>query len=84
MRLGWADNHYQQELLPLAAVVVCSYLLNSVVAVLIGGTIPLALKGMHVDPAMASSPILATITDMCSFLVTLSFALLLIHLLGGA
>lgn len=48
--------------------------LNTILAVSIGGTIPLLLKKMNVDPALASGPILTTITDMFGFLLALSLA----------
>ena len=48
--------------------------INTVVAVSIGGTVPLILKKFRMDPALASGPILTTITDMCGFFIALSFA----------
>ena len=48
--------------------------INTVVAVCIGGTIPLFLKKMKVDPALASGPILTTVTDMLGFFLALTFA----------
>lgn len=51
--------------------------LNTLVAVSIGGLIPLALKRMKLDPALASGPLLTTVTDMCGFFLVLSFASLL-------
>ncbi len=48
--------------------------LNTLVAVSIGGTLPLILKGFDIDPALASGPILTTITDMLGFFMTLTFA----------
>ncbi len=48
--------------------------LNTVVAVSIGGLVPLVLKRYRLDPALASGPILTTITDMCGFFLVLSFA----------
>jgi len=48
--------------------------INTVVAVTIGGTIPLFLKKMKVDPALASGPILTTVTDMLGFFLALTFA----------
>jgi magnesium transporter len=48
--------------------------LNVMVAVLIGGLVPLVLKGLKADPALASGPILTTITDMCGFFFVLFFA----------
>lgn len=48
--------------------------LNSIVAVIIGGSVPLLLKRVRVDPALAASPILTTFTDMCGFFLTLRLA----------
>lgn len=48
--------------------------LNTLVSVLIGGLIPLVLKGLRKDPALASAPILTTVTDMCGFFLILFFA----------
>lgn len=58
----------------LAMVVASAMALNTVVAVSIGGTVPLLLKRLKFDPALASGPILTTITDMCGFFFVLSFA----------
>jgi magnesium transporter len=55
-------------------VVGLALLLNTVVAVLIGGLVPLALKGLRLDPALASGPILTTVTDMCGFFLVLFLA----------
>ncbi len=52
--------------------------INTVVAVFIGGTVPLLLRRRGMDPALASGPILTTITDMCGFFLALSFASLLL------
>jgi magnesium transporter len=49
-------------------------MLNTVVAVSIGGTVPLLLRRWGVDPALASGPILTTVTDMCGFFLLLSIA----------
>lgn len=48
--------------------------LNTVVAVSIGGVVPLLLRRLEFDPALASGPVLTTATDMCGFLFTLVFA----------
>jgi magnesium transporter len=48
--------------------------LNTLVSVCLGGVIPLALKLNKMDPALASSPILTTVTDMCGFFFALFFA----------
>lgn len=58
----------------LGIVVGAALMLNTLVAVAIGGSIPLLLKAMKLDPALASGPILTTITDMCGFFFVLSFA----------
>jgi magnesium transporter len=58
----------------LGLVVAAAMALNTVVAVSIGGTVPLLLKRLRFDPALASGPILTTITDMCGFFLVLSFA----------
>lgn len=47
---------------------------NTMVAVCLGALIPLVLKGLKFDPALASGPILTTCTDMCGFFLVLSFA----------
>ena len=58
-------------------------MLNTIVAVSIGGTIPLLLRRVGVDPALASGPILTTITDMFGFFLTLSFASIALQRFGG-
>jgi len=52
--------------------------INTVVAVSLGGTLPLILKKMGFDPALASGPVLTTVTDMAGFFMTLSLATLLL------
>ncbi len=51
--------------------------INTVVAVSIGGTVPLVLRRFGMDPALASGPILTTITDMCGFFLVLQMAAML-------
>ncbi len=58
----------------LGLVVGSALALNTLVAVSLGGTIPLLLKRFGVDPALASGPLLTTITDMLGFFLTLTFA----------
>ncbi|MBT8048232.1 MAG: magnesium transporter [Xanthomonadales bacterium] len=62
----------------LGAVVGGALALNTVLAVSIGGTVPLILKRLNVDPAVASGPLLTTITDMCGFFLVLSLASLVL------
>jgi len=71
----WKGNMY------LGAVVAAALALNTVLSVVIGGSIPLLLKKFDLDPAIASSPILTTITDICGFFFVLSFATALLHYL---
>jgi len=52
--------------------------LNTIVAVSIGGVVPLVLKRLSVDPAIASGPILTTVTDMCGFFLVLGIATLML------
>ena len=67
---------------PLLGLVVGAALaINTLVAVSLGGTIPLALKRFGVDPAVASGPLLTTVTDMCGFFLVLSLASLALPLL---
>ena len=56
---------------------------NTVIAVSIGGIVPLVLRRLNMDPALASGPILTTITDMCGFFLILSFAAALLPWLAG-
>jgi magnesium transporter len=65
---AWKHNVY------LSLVVGTALALNTIVAVLIGGLVPLGLKALRLDPALASGPILTTVTDMCGFFLVLSFA----------
>jgi len=74
----WKGNPY------LGLVVGGALWLNTIVAVSIGGTVPLALKRFGIDPAVASGPILTTVTDMLGFLLVLTLAAALMPLLVTA
>ena len=67
----------------LAGVVASALALNTLVAVSLGGTVPLLLKRMRLDPAVASGPVLTTVTDMCGFFLVLGFATLALDSLTG-
>ncbi|MEO8717375.1 MAG: magnesium transporter [Burkholderiales bacterium] len=56
---------------------------NTLVAVSIGGTVPLILKRLKFDPAVASGPILTTVTDMFGFFLVLSFAAAILPRIAG-
>jgi magnesium transporter len=62
----------------LGLVVGAALAVNTVVAVSIGGTVPLLLKRFKFDPAVASGPLLTTVTDMCGFFLLLSLASLVL------
>ncbi len=65
----------------LGIVVGVALMLNTMVAVSIGGIIPLVLRRFGKDPAMASGPLLTTVTDMCGFFLVLSIATAVIEYL---
>jgi magnesium transporter len=73
----WKGNVY------LGLVVGTALCLNTVVAVSIGGIIPLVLKRFKMDPAIAAGPILTTITDMCGFFLVLGIATAFLNRLSG-
>jgi magnesium transporter len=75
--LLWKGNPF------LGLVVGVSLAANTLVAVSFGGLIPLILRGMKTDPALASGPMLTTVTDMCGFFLVLSFASVMLPRLGG-
>jgi magnesium transporter len=75
--LLWKGNPY------LGLVVGASLAANTLVAVSFGGLVPLILRAMKTDPALASGPLLTTITDMCGFFFVLSFASFLLPKLTG-
>ena len=64
----WKGNPY------LGAVVGLALALNTVLAVVLGGALPLILRRFHKDPALASGPILTTVTDLCGFLLVFLLA----------
>ena len=69
----WQGNMY------LGLVVGGALMVNTLLAVCLGGLIPLALRGMKMDPALASGPLLTTVTDMCGFFFVLGFASLMLE-----
>lgn len=73
----WKGNPY------LGLVVGVSLAANTLVAVSFGGLVPLLLRRIRTDPAIASGPLLTTITDMCGFFFVLSFASVLLPKLSG-
>jgi magnesium transporter len=64
----WQGNYV------LGAVVAAALAANTLIAVCFGGLIPLVLRGLGQDPALASGPILTTVTDMSGFFLVLTLA----------
>jgi magnesium transporter len=71
----WKGNPY------LGLVIGGALALNTMIAVSIGGLVPLVLKRFGTDPAVASGPLLTTVTDMAGFFLVLSLATLMMPLL---
>jgi magnesium transporter len=68
--VGW----FWQDNFMLGVVVATALALNTLIAVCFGGVIPLVLRSLGQDPALASGPILTTITDMTGFFLVLTIA----------
>jgi len=66
------------EFAAIGLVVGAALAVNNVLAVAIGGIVPLILKRLKLDPTMASGPILTTITDLCGFFFALGLTALII------
>ena len=75
--LAWKGNPM------LGLVVGAALMLNTLIAVLVGGSVPLLLKRLGFDPALAAGPILTTVTDMCGFMLVLTFASMVLPALTG-
>ena len=75
--LAWKGNP------ALGLVVGGALMLNTLIAVLVGGSVPLLLKRLGFDPALAAGPILTTVTDMCGFMLVLTFASMALPALTG-
>lgn len=74
---GWQRNEY------LALVVGAAMLSNMTIAGASGVAVPLALRAMRIDPALASAVAVTTITDVCGFLIYLGLATGFIALIGA-
>jgi magnesium transporter len=65
----------------LAVIAGAALIINMLVAAVVGVVVPLLLRAFSIDPAIASSVIITTFTDVCGFLSFLGLATLLIHFL---
>lgn len=72
----WKGNPY------LGLVVGSALAINTLLAVSLGGILPLLIRLMGMDPALASGPVLTTVTDMCGFFIVLSLAALMLPYLS--
>ena len=68
----------------LAAILAMAMIINMFVAATAGTLIPLALRAMKVDPALASSVFITTLTDVFGFLSFLGLGALFIKYLRVA
>jgi len=66
----WFDDYL------LGSIIAAAMLINLIVAALAGATIPLLLKRMGIDPALAGGVVLTTVTDVIGFLAFLGLAAL--------
>ncbi len=62
----------------IAAIIGAAILINLVIAVACGSSLPLLLKKLNIDPALSGSVILTTITDVVGYLAFLGLATLIL------
>ena len=72
----WHGNEY------LALVVSLAMLGNLVVAGISGVVLPLCLRALKIDPALASAVLVTTVTDVVGFIIYLGLATLSIALIS--
>lgn len=65
--------------LAIGIVVATATVANTILAVVIGGLMPMGLRKLRVDPAVASGPILTMVTDTCGFFFVLALASVMIR-----
>lgn len=63
----------------LLIIILLAMIINLILAGVSGLIIPLTLKALKIDPALASSIFLTTVTDVCGFFAFLGLAQLFIH-----
>ncbi len=72
--LGVVASVFWNESPFLGVVIGAAFSANIIVAVSLGGLIPLLLRKLKIDPALGAPPMLTTLTDMCGFFLVLTFA----------
>jgi magnesium transporter len=65
----------------LSVILAVALILNMLVAAVVGTLVPVALRAFRIDPAIASSVIITTFTDVCGFFSFLGLATLLMRFL---
>jgi magnesium transporter len=60
--------------IPLSIVIGIAMIVNLLIAAVSGALIPLALKAMRIDPALAGGVVLTTVTDVVGFMAFLGLA----------
>jgi magnesium transporter len=78
--MGLIAYLWKRQLL-LAVIVAVALVFNMLVAATVGVVVPLLLKTFRVDPAIASSVVITTFTDVFGFFCFLGLATLLIKFL---
>ena len=73
--------HLWQGNAALTLLVTCSLVLNLILAALCGVLVPIFMRLIRIDPAMASAVIVTTATDICGIVMYLSLASVFISLL---
>jgi magnesium transporter len=68
----------------LGLIIAAAMIINMFVAAIAGTLIPLALRALKVDPALASSVFITTLTDVFGFLSFLGLGTVFLRYLGGA
>jgi magnesium transporter len=66
----WFDDH------AIGVIIAIAMIINIIVAAVCGTSLPVILKAMNIDPALAGSVILTTITDVVGFCAFLGLATL--------
>lgn len=64
----------------LALVIAVSLLCTIIIAKLIGCSLPLLAKKVHLDPALMAAPLITTMVDACSVLIYFNIATVILHL----
>jgi magnesium transporter len=76
---AWIATQGDMNSVTLGLIVAVATIANTLIAVAFGGVMPMLLRKLKVDPAVASGPILTMITDTCGFFFVLALAALLVR-----